>query len=128
MGAPEYGREHARTDGVKISLHAMPRRLIVSDGHVPGIEFEYPADVEGKLSGTGETFELEADIVFKAIGQQFVPGIFNGSGDAIALEAGRIKVDDERRTSLPGVWAGGDCIAGGEDLTVAAGAGRHGPA
>ncbi|MFN5527833.1 MAG: dihydropyrimidine dehydrogenase, partial [Bradyrhizobium sp.] len=24
------------------------------------------------------------------------------------------------RTSLPGVWAAGDCVAGGTDLTVAA--------
>ena len=23
-------------------------------------------------------------------------------------------------TSLPGVWAGGDCVAGGQDLTVSA--------
>ena len=29
-------------------------------------------------------------------------------------------MDDERRTSLPGVWAGGDCVAGGSDLTVSA--------
>ncbi len=36
------------------------------------------------------------------------------------MEKGRLKVDAERRTSLAGVWAGGDCIAGGEDLTVAA--------
>ena len=29
-------------------------------------------------------------------------------------------VDEERSTSLPGVWAGGDCVAGGSDLTVSA--------
>ena len=38
----------------------------------------------------------------------------------LALEDGRIKVDGERRTSVKGVWAGGDCAAGGLDLTVAA--------
>ena len=32
----------------------------------------------------------------------------------------RIVVDAERRTSLEGVWAGGDCVFGGEDLTVSA--------
>ena len=37
-----------------------------------------------------------------------------------ALADGRIEVDPERRTSLKGVWAGGDCVAGGKDLTVAA--------
>ena len=34
--------------------------------------------------------------------------------------SGRILVDDDRRSSLPDVWAGGDCVVGGEDLTVAA--------
>jgi glutamate synthase (NADPH/NADH) small chain len=33
---------------------------------------------------------------------------------------GRIAVDDERKTSLDNVWAGGDCVVGGEDLTVCA--------
>jgi glutamate synthase (NADPH/NADH) small chain len=36
------------------------------------------------------------------------------------LSRGRISVDDEGRTSVPGIWAGGDCVADGEDLTVAA--------
>ena len=33
---------------------------------------------------------------------------------------GRIAVDDERKTSLDNVWAGGDCVVGGDDLTVSA--------
>ena len=58
--------------------------------------------------------------MFKAIGQTFVPTGLNGGAAAIDLQGGRIKVDAERRTSLAGVWAGGDCVYGGEDLTVAA--------
>jgi dihydropyrimidine dehydrogenase (NAD+) subunit PreT len=41
-------------------------------------------------------------------------------GIPLTLEKGRIKVDAERRTSVPGIWAGGDCVVGGQDLTVAA--------
>ncbi|RWQ27134.1 MAG: dihydropyrimidine dehydrogenase, partial [Mesorhizobium sp.] len=63
---------------------------------------------------------LTADQVFKAIGQSFIPSALNGSGALLALEAGRIKADAEGRTSLPNVWAGGDCIFGGDDLTVSA--------
>jgi glutamate synthase (NADPH/NADH) small chain len=59
-------------------------------------------------------------MVFKAIGQTFVPGPLNGAAAEVRLEGGRIAVDEERRTSMKGVWAGGDCVAGGEDLTVAA--------
>ena len=35
-------------------------------------------------------------------------------------ERDRIAVGPDRRTSLPDVWAGGDCVAISEDLTVAA--------
>ena len=63
---------------------------------------------------------LPADQLFKAIGQSFEAATLNGSGAAIVLEAGRIKVDAEGRTSLAKVWAGGDCIFGGDDLTVSA--------
>ena len=38
----------------------------------------------------------------------------------LAMSEGRLKVDEQCRTSLPGVWAGGDCRAGGRDLTVEA--------
>jgi glutamate synthase (NADPH/NADH) small chain len=70
--------------------------------------------------GTGEIVTLPADLVFKAIGQTFVSAPLDGAAQAIRLDGGRIAVDAERRTSMPGVWAGGDCVAGGEDLTVAA--------
>ncbi|TIW78323.1 MAG: dihydropyrimidine dehydrogenase, partial [Mesorhizobium sp.] len=89
-------------------------------GKVSGIELEYTALNGDRLAGTGETLTLVADQVFKAIGQSFVPAALNGSGASIDLEAGRIKVDGEGRTSLAKVWAGGDCIFGGDDLTVSA--------
>ena len=54
-------------------------------------------------------------MVFKAVGQTFVP---LGQGGP-ELAAGRIAVGPNGQTSLPDVWAGGDCVAG-EDLTVQA--------
>ena len=38
----------------------------------------------------------------------------------LELKSGRIAVMHRRQTSLPGVWAGGDCVDGGQDLTVQA--------
>jgi glutamate synthase (NADPH/NADH) small chain len=61
---------------------------------------------------------LDCDQLFTAIGQAFLPDEVDGV--PLTLEKGRIKVDQERRTSVPGIWAGGDCVAGGQDLTVAA--------
>jgi glutamate synthase (NADPH/NADH) small chain len=95
-----------------------PKRVIVQGGKVSGIELEYTVLDGERLATTGETLTLVADQVFKAIGQTFVPAALNGSGAAIELEGGRIKVDAEGRTSLAKVWAGGDCVRAGEDLTV----------
>jgi glutamate synthase (NADPH/NADH) small chain len=120
MGASDYERELAQTDGVRIKFNAQPKRLVTNGGQVVGIELEYTAEKGGKLVGTGETFTLDADVVFKAIGQTFAPASLNGAAETIALRSGRILVDEERRTSLAAVWAGGDCVFGGKDLTVAA--------
>ena len=51
----------------------------------------------------------------KAIGQTL-----EGQPDALALEGGKIKVSETGKTSVAGVWAGGDCASGGDDLTVTA--------
>jgi glutamate synthase (NADPH/NADH) small chain len=75
----------------------------------------------GRFVGTGETFTLPSDMVFKAIGQVFVADPIDPDGRrALEMRDGRIVVDDEGRTSVPNIWAGGDCVAGGQDLTVEA--------
>jgi len=118
MSASEYEQELAQIKGVKIIYSAQPVRLIEGEGgKIAAVEFEYTSQDDGSLKGTGETFVLDADMVFKAIGQKFCA---KPVSDAIALKDGRIKVDENRRSNLENVWAGGDCIAGGEDLTVAA--------
>lgn len=120
MNASEWEQDLAASKGVTIRHWLQPRRVVEQDGRVVGLELEYTAMRDGRLTGTGEMLWLDADQVFKAIGQSFDPVPLNGSGERIAMEGGRIKVDDEGRTSLAMVWAGGDCIAGGEDLTVSA--------
>lgn len=120
MNASEFEQDLAAASGVSIRHWLQPRRVIANAGKVSAIELEYTALMDGKLIGTGETVVIQADQVFKAIGQSFEPVALNGSGASVMLEGGRIKVDEEGRTSLPKVWAGGDCIAGGDDLTVSA--------
>jgi len=111
MSASRHEQDHATSAGVRLICNAMPVR-----GVQGGVEFEYTHDTADGLRGTGETFALEADQVFRAIGQTY--------GDkpraALDMEHGKIRVDTEGRSSIPGVWAGGDCAAGGEDLTVTA--------
>ena len=117
MAASDFEQELAKIDGVTIICDARPHRLIVEAGQIAAVEFEYTeTDGDGRLRGTGEKFTLDADVLFKAIGQKFTPDGTPG----LTLEGGRIAVDEARRTSRTGVWAGGDCIAGGQDLTVTA--------
>lgn len=121
MGASEYEQDFARTSGVCIRRWLAPKRLLLTGERVSGVLFEYTRlDDGGKLEGTGDTCELEADVVFKAIGQQVLWDAIEDTAKMLELEQGRIAVDDHRKTSLPDVWAGGDCIHGSEDLTVSA--------
>lgn len=122
MNASEYEQEVAQVAGVKLVTWAEPRALHGANGVVTGVEFERTRlGLSGKLEGTGERFVIPCDQVMKAIGQVFVPGPVAGeTAEAVALEKNRIAVDAEQRTSLPKVWAGGDCVLGGDDLTVVA--------
>lgn len=120
MNASEFEQDLATSKGVTIRHWLQPKKLKTSKGAVTGIELEYTEQKKGKLTGIGKTLKLEADQVFTAIGQKLTPGDLNGSGKSIKLAGGRIAVDEEGRTSLKGVWAGGDCTNLGEDLTVTA--------
>ncbi len=118
MNASEFEQDLAAANGVTIRHWLQPKRVVADGGKVRAIELEYTAMQGESLAGTGETITIVADQVFKAIGQSFVPVALNGSGAGIQLEGGRIKVDGEGRTTMPKVWAGGDCVRAGEDLTV----------
>ena len=118
MGASEFEQRLALTDGVSIHHMAQPHSL-EGNGHVEKVVFENMIiDEGGQLSGTGTTFSIEADVVFKAIGQRLRDAVV--SDTRLEIERGRIAVDENQATSIPGVWAGGDCVAGGDDLTVSA--------
>ncbi len=120
MGASEYEQEFAQTSGVSIRHWAKPVKLLVSD-RITGVEFERTElDAHGKLRSTGDKWSLDADIVFKAVGQAVASDVIGDAADSFEQKRGKLLVDDDRKTSLPDVWAGGDCIYGHDDLTVTA--------
>ena len=122
MSASRKEQDWAQTNGIRIKHWLRPLRLITEKSAVSAVEFEYTReDTSGQLSGTGEHYVLEADMVFKAIGQTLVADpLVNGGKQVLEMRNGRIRVDSQRRSSLVGVWAGGDCVTGGQDLTVTA--------
>jgi dihydropyrimidine dehydrogenase (NAD+) subunit PreT len=119
MKASGYEQELAQTHGVLIRTWARPVTLEGAGGKVNGVVFEATREEGGRLVDAGQSFRIEADMVFSAIGQLLTPDSFGGK-EALRGKDGRILVDEERRTSAPGIWAGGDCIHGGQDLTVSA--------
>ena len=117
MKASGYEQDLAQTKGVRIKYWLQPKRIAGEAGRAVAVECDYTAEQGGKLAATGETTRIDADMVFKAIGQTFVGDPLGG---LVELAGGRIKVDGGRRASARNIWAGGDCVAGGKDLTVAA--------
>ena len=116
MNASSFEQDLAASKGVTIRHWLQPKRVLSENGKVTGIELEYTELKDGRLVGMGHTLTLPADQVFKAIGQT----LEDETAAGLALTAGRIETDAEGRTSRTGVWAGGDCIAAGDDLTVTA--------
>ena len=115
MSATDYEIDLARKNGVSVRLWSKPVS-IEGDQSVNTMTFERTTLQDGRLVGTGKTFQLNADKVFKAIGQKLDPVAL---GD-LKIEHGKVVADEHFRTNLPKVFAGGDCIASGEDLTVQA--------
>ena len=116
MSASLVEQQNAQNNGVLIKHWSKPVRLITNDNSVCGVEFEYTSVKDGKLVGTGEKYKIDSDMVFRAIGQTF-----EDDADGLpTLGSGRISVDENYKTSISGIWAGGDCVNEGEDLTVSA--------
>ena len=114
MGASEHEINLALKNGVKLLTNAVPLGMS-GDGTDEKLILGRTEIIDGKIQQTEDTIELPVDQVFMAIGQklEFDPG-------SLAIDAGKIVVDSHGRTSVPGIWAGGDCTNLGEDLTVTA--------
>ncbi|MDD0974193.1 NAD(P)-dependent oxidoreductase [Pseudomonas fontis] len=122
MGATAHEQHIAKENQVRLLTWAQPEQVLLDEqGQVRGMRFARTHLVEGRLQTTGETFELAADAIFKAIGQGFDgSALSDAQATQLARDGERIRVDEQLRTSLPGVYAGGDCTHAGQDLTVQA--------
>jgi len=109
MSASLAEREWAQKNGVTIHHHLAPVEISGRDGHVSAVRFT-------RADGSSETFA--ADMVFKAIGQKLDETVLAGCG--LTLQGGRVVADADGRSGVAKLYAGGDCRAGGRDLTVEA--------
>jgi len=123
---------HAKEEGVIFCTLQNPKRILGNDaGCVVGMEcLRYELgepDESGRrrpVEIKGSEFVMDVDTVIVAIGnganpliQQTTPGLeFN--------KWGNIVVDDNCRTSMKGVYAGGDIVLGAATVILAMGQGR----
>ena len=122
MSATHHEQEIAKANQVRMLTYAQPQQVLLDDaGRVRGMRFEKTMLEANRLVGTGKTFEVAADAIFKAIGQTMEAASLS---DPLAMvlkrDGDKIHVDAGFRTVLPGIYAGGDCVAPGQDLTVQA--------
>jgi 2-oxoacid:acceptor oxidoreductase delta subunit (pyruvate/2-ketoisovalerate family) len=80
-------------------------------------------DEQGFPQPTGRTERLAADSVVLALGQDTDLSLLGGSG--VRVDQGTVDTDAILGTSVPGVFAGGDVIAGERSVTAAIGHGRR---
>jgi glutamate synthase (NADPH/NADH) small chain len=125
MTAYAHEYDFIKREGVSFCFLTQPVRVHAENGMVNSLECLRmslgPADASGRPSPqpvAGSEFFLPADQVVKAIGQQ-KPSL--ASRLKLKTEKGFIQVNSNFETSLPGIYAGGDCIrARGAASTVRA--------
>jgi dihydropyrimidine dehydrogenase (NAD+) subunit PreT len=120
-----YEYELARSDGVRFEWFAQPIRILRADGVTQGVEF-LRTELEDLDSRTGRVktvpgsnFVIRADMVVKALGQEPLFDLLTALPD-LTCDAGRIVVDPASgATSIPGLFAGGDCLRTGGEIVDA---------
>ena len=122
MSATGHEIEIAKLAGVRIRTWASPLDVLRDElGRVAGMRFEETRMDDGRLARTGAFIDIAADAVFKAIGQAMAePPAADDLAQSLWQGGERIAVDAALRTRVPGIYAGGDCVAPGQDLTVQA--------
>ena len=116
MSASQKEQNNATSKGVKIIANAIPTAIEKeNDIHKLKLSYTEVDNETGQLKELNQTFSIEADQIFCAIGQKF-----NNLLDVFQSKKGKIVIDKDGKTSVKNVWAGGDCVDKGEDLTVSA--------
>ena len=124
--------EHAREERIKFMLLTVPTKIMGSDSWVEKMECIKMELGEPDESGRrrpiplkGSEFEIEVDTVVMAIGQGANPLLLSRTPGLELNKKGYIEADEERATSLGGVFAGGDIVTGAATVISAMGAGKR---
>jgi NADPH-dependent glutamate synthase beta subunit-like oxidoreductase/ferredoxin len=111
--------EEAETEGVIIHAGVGPNKVLGQDGRVTALETVRTSrvfDEQGRFSPqfqSGSESQIDCDTVILAIGQSPNLDFLGPSSKIEVTPRGLIAVDrDNLMTSVPGIFAGGDCVFG----------------
>ena len=123
---------HAKEEGIEFHILQSPKRVIGDENsYVTAIEcLKYKLgepDESGRrrpLAIEGSEFQIDVDTVIIAIGNNANPLIRQTTPGLEFNKWGNIVVDENCKTSLEGVYAGGDIVLGAATVILAMGQGR----
>jgi glutamate synthase (NADPH/NADH) small chain len=125
MPAFAYEYELARADGVGFEWFVQPIRVVAEKGVARGVEFIRTESAESGSRQSaikpiaGSNFVMDADMIVKALGQEPLLELLKAL-PGLRIERGQVVVDRATgATSVPKLFAGGDCIRGGGEIVDA---------
>lgn len=131
MPAFAYEVGLAKEDGIRLEFFAQPKRIVAGpDGRAAGMEFvrttqEAGSGRTGKLVPIpGSEFVIQADMIVKALGQEPLIDLLQ-SLPGLKIDGTKVAIDPiTGTTSVPGLFAGGDCVLGGAEIVDAVQGGK----
>jgi NADPH-dependent glutamate synthase beta subunit-like oxidoreductase len=130
MPARDSEKGDAGEEGIRFFPSLGPKRFLGEGGRVRGVEFlevESVFDSQGNFDPTlrpGTETILEADTVLVAVGQSPEGSFLECLAELETTSCGTIRVDESLATNIPGVYAGGDILAGPQSVVHAISQGK----
>ncbi|MDQ3199271.1 MAG: NAD(P)-dependent oxidoreductase [Verrucomicrobiota bacterium] len=128
MSAYAFEYDLAKRDGASFLFHHAPVEVIEKDGHVAGLRLARTRfNASGSLEQIdGSEFIEPFDMILKAVGQQKQSAWLTKLFPELKMNRNGTMVRDfdSGQTSLPNVFAGGDCANGGREVVNAVGEGK----
>jgi len=123
--------EDAELEGVNICELVAPL-AVTGNGRAEALRCQRMALGEFDSSGRrrpvpieGSEYDLRSDFVISAVGQSVDSTAFEGASDIERRRGGTVVANKSLATSMPGVFAGGDCVTGADTVIGAIAQGKQ---
>lgn len=121
MPAHAFEADEAIEEGVRIKWLTSIKEIAGSELTVEMMEL----DASGHPQPTGKYETLQADAIVLALGQETESGFLRALPGIEMGKDGGVKVGSDLMTGHPGIFAGGDMVAGEQSVTISVGHGKR---